>query len=153
MTTQNTRAATPIPRQPLVLALLLNLLWINASEVARYFGLVMPMMREGLPGIPDAAPMSLPIFLIWGVWDTILVVGTTGFAWLYMDRFGTGVKQALAAGTWFWLLVFGLLWLGSWNMNTAPTQVVLVALPLAWLEQIVAALIVRWCLLRPARSS
>lgn len=143
-----TTTHAPFPRKPLLTALLINLVWINASEIVRYFVWVMPMMREGLPGIPDAAPMSLPVFMVWGVWDTILLAGTTGFAWLYMDRFGASIKDAIAAGTCFWLMVFGLLWLGAYNMNTAPGAVLAVALPLAWLEQVVAALIVRWCLLR-----
>ena len=49
--------------------------------------------------------------------------------------------------------MFVFLWLGLFNMNLAPWQVLLVALPLAWVEMAVAALIVRWAMLRGARSA
>jgi hypothetical protein len=48
--------------------------WINASEIFRYFTLVMPMTRETLATVPNVAPMNLPVFLVWGLWDTLLVV-------------------------------------------------------------------------------
>jgi hypothetical protein len=50
---------------PLSLALLINFLWINTSEVFRYFAFVMPMMRDAFPNVPDVAPMNVPVFLIW----------------------------------------------------------------------------------------
>ena len=44
--------------------LLANFVWINASEVFRYFAFVMPMMRQALPQVPDVAPMSVAIFMV-----------------------------------------------------------------------------------------
>jgi hypothetical protein len=137
------RRGTP---RAFVTALVLNTIWINLSEVFRYFAFVMPMMREALPGVPDVAPMNLPVFLIWGVWDTILVVAATGFAWLILERFGRSAQVAIAAGSAVWAAVFVVLWLGLWNMNLATTGILAVALPLAWVEMVVAALIVRWAM-------
>lgn len=125
-------------------ALALNFLWINASEVFRYFAFVMPMMREAFPTLPDIAPMSLPVFLVWGLWDTVLILAATFLSWLMLERFGNTVRTALAAGTLIWATVFVILWLGLYNMNLAPLQVLLIALPLAWIEMVAAALIVRW---------
>ncbi|WP_057462133.1 hypothetical protein [Pseudovibrio sp. POLY-S9] len=130
------------------LALLLNLLWINASEVFRYFAFVMPLMRSSLPQLQDVAPMNLPVFMIWGVWDTVLVLAATGLSWVLLERFGPTIRNALYAGSAIWATIFVILWLGLWNMNLATTQIVLTALPLAWLEMIVAALIVRWMMVR-----
>ncbi|WP_108818872.1 hypothetical protein [Pseudovibrio sp. Alg231-02] len=130
------------------LALLLNLLWINASEVFRYFAFVMPLMRSSLPQLQDVAPMNLPVFMIWGVWDTVLVLAATGLSWVLLERFGPTIRNALYAGSAIWATVFVIFWLGLWNMNLATTQVVLTALPLAWVEMIVAALIVRWAMVR-----
>ncbi|KZL26047.1 hypothetical protein [Pseudovibrio sp. WM33] len=130
------------------LALLLNLLWINASEVFRYFAFVMPLMRSSLPQVQDVAPMNLPVFMIWGVWDTVLVLAATGLSWVLLERFGPTIRNALYAGSTIWATIFVILWLGLWNMNLATTQVVLTTLPLAWLEMIVAALIVRWMMVR-----
>jgi hypothetical protein len=132
------------------MALLLNMLWINASEVFRYFVFIMPMMRAALPDIPDVAPMDLPTFLIWGIWDTILIFAITGFSWLVFARAGATRANAVYAGTAAWLGIFVILWVGLFNMNLATPAIVLTALPLAWFEMIVAALIVRWCLGRKA---
>ncbi|MEM7270916.1 MAG: hypothetical protein AAF401_16885 [Pseudomonadota bacterium] len=147
MTLAETHAATP--RMPgFWLAFFVNMVWINASEVFRYFAFVMPMMRDALPGVPDAAPMDLTVFLIWGVWDTILVSAVTLLAWIALDRFGATSRNALAVGTGLWTAIFVILWLGLFNMNLAPASVLAVALPLAWVEMVVAALIVCWAIQR-----
>lgn len=129
---------------PFARALLANLVWINASEVFRYFAFVMPMMRESFPGVPDIAPMTLPVFLIWGVWDTILVVTATLLPWMAMRLFGASAIRTVLYGSGVWLAVFGILWLGLYNMNLATPRVLAVALPLAWAEMVIAALIVWW---------
>ncbi|MCB1493176.1 MAG: hypothetical protein KDJ77_15500 [Rhodobiaceae bacterium] len=144
MTTFSSRSRFDGDLRPLWMAIGLNLLWINLSEVFRYFAFVMPMMREALPMVPDVAPMNAPVFLVWGVWDTILVIVASGLSWLVFERFGPTVRVALAAGTLVWVAIFVILWLGLFNMNLAPSAVLLVALPLAWVEMVVAALIVRW---------
>jgi len=121
-----------------------NALWINASEVFRYFAFVMPITRESFPQIENVAPMNLTVFAVWGLWDTILLFAVTGFVWMFLERFGHGKGKAILAGTLVWLAVFGILWLGLWNMNLATTRVLAFALPLSLLELIVAALIVHW---------
>ncbi len=134
------------------LALGLNFLWINVSEVFRYFAFVMPMMRDAFPNIEDVAPMNLSVFLIWGIWDTILVCAATFIPWVCLERFGPTVRNAVWAGTGMWATVFVILWLGLWNMNLTPLSVLGVALPLAWLEMVVAALIALWVMGRTDRS-
>lgn len=133
-----------IPRA-LVVAVAINALWINASEIARYFAFVQPMMRRALPQVPGVAPMNLPVFLSWGVWDTLVLLAITGFTWMFLERFGNSKRNAILAGTLVWLAIFVVLWLGLFNMNLATMEVVLTALPLAWIEMVVAALIVVWC--------
>jgi len=44
--------------------------------------------------------------------------------------------------------VFGLIWLGIVNMGLAPAKFIWAALPLAWLEQLVAAGITFWTIRR-----
>jgi hypothetical protein len=125
-------------------AFLANFVWVNASEVFRYFVILRSMLQAAFPQIPDVAPMNLPIFLSWGVWDTILVGAVTSFTWAYLDRFGDGIQNTLTAGALVWLAMFVLLWLGLLNMNLATLGIAAVALPLALLEMLVAALIVNW---------
>ncbi|MCF4167473.1 hypothetical protein L2U69_17630 [Zavarzinia compransoris] len=130
------------------LALILNLLWINASEIFRYFVFVMPMMRDAFPMVDGVAPMNLPVFLVWGAWDTVLVVAACVICWLVLDRFGPSLRNALIAGTLVWATAFVILWLGLFNMGLATGAVMAVALPLAWIEMAVAALIVGWAMRR-----
>ena len=129
---------------PFTAALIVNFVWINASEVFRYFAFVMPMMREAFPMVPGVAPMNLPVFLIWGVWDAILVLTATLLPWMAMKLFGASALRAVLYGTAVWMSVFAILWLGLWNMNMATAGVLAVALPMAWVEMEVAALIVWW---------
>lgn len=128
--------------------LLANLVWINASEVFRYFAFVMPMMRQALPQVPDVAPMSVAIFMVWGLWDTILLLAASGAAWLFLDRYGATTRNALIVGTLIWGAIFLIFWLAAFNMNLATPKILAVALPLAWVEMVFAALIVRWGMLR-----
>lgn len=122
----------------------INLVWINLSEVFRYFVFVMPMMRTAFPEMPDIAPMNLQVFVIWGLWDLILVSVVTGFVWIFLDWSGAGRGRAVLAGTLIWVAIFCIFWLGLWNMNLATAPILGVALPLSWLELAIAALIVHW---------
>ena len=136
--------APPIPIRAFALTALINAVWINASEVFRYFAFVMPMMREAFPQVQDVAPMNLIIFVRWGVWDTILLLAVTGFVWIYLERFGASLRNALIAGTLVWASIFGILWLGLFNMNLATVPILAVALSLSWLEMLLASLITLW---------
>ena len=145
--------AQPAWRTPLTTALIVNFCWINLSEVFRYFALVMPMMRDALPMIPDVAPMNLGVFMIWGVWDTILVAAATLIPWLALNVLGGTLRNALLAGTGVWLAVFVIFWLGTYNMNLTTPATVITALPLAWFEMAVAALVVWWVCFRPDQGA
>jgi hypothetical protein len=142
MTTFNSDRASQWP-SGLTKALIANLVWINASEVLRYFAVLRAMMKSTFPQIPEIAPMNVPVFLSWGVWDTLLLFAATGFSWLYLERFGNNLRNAVVAGTIVWLSIFVILWLGLFNMNLATPSIVAAMLPWAWVEMVVAALIVR----------
>jgi hypothetical protein len=131
------------PLRAFLITCLVVSLWVNASEVFRYFVFIMPMMRETLAGVPDVAPMSFPIFMVWGVWDTILVLMTVVFYWLYAERFGASRASAVIAGTLAWAFFFLLFWIAMLNMNLAVPGMAAVALPLAWIELVIACLIAR----------
>ena len=124
------------------LALGLNFVWINVSEVARYFGLVKPMLHEAFPGADNIAAITPGIFASWMVWDTILILAATGFYWMYLHQFGRSLRNVLLCATWFTVTVFGLIWLGIVNMGLAPASFIWAALPLAWAEHLIAAYIV-----------
>ncbi|MGH1339811.1 MAG: hypothetical protein ACRBFS_27070 [Aureispira sp.] len=118
---------------------LMTSIWVNISEVFRYFLIVMPTMREELASISNVAPMDWWIFSIWGLWDTILTASIVFITWLCYKSFGTGKRTILIAGTISWGMFFLLFWIGMVNMNLANPTLLIVTLPLCLLETMVAA--------------
>lgn len=118
---------------------LITSIWVNVSEVFRYFLIVMPEMRKDLSGIPNVAPMDWIVFSIWGVWDTILAASVVYLTWLAYKVYGTGRRAFLVSGTTSWVMFFLLFWVGMVNMNLANVQLLISTLPLSLLETMVAA--------------
>jgi hypothetical protein len=116
-------------------------IWINASEIFRYFVFVMPMTRQTLAMVPDVAPMNLPVLLTWGLWDTLLVAMSVTLTWLYARAFGVSLRSAVIAGTLAWLFFFVLFWVAMLNMNLAGAATAAITLPLAWIELVVASVL------------
>lgn len=133
---------SPVTGRQFWIALAINSVWINASEIWRYLVIIKPLLHETFPGRTDIAPFTLPIFGLWSIWDIWLVFAATGFFWLYLNWAGRTIRQSLIAATFFTITVFGLLWFAVANMGLAPMRFFWTALPLAWAEQAVAALIV-----------
>jgi hypothetical protein len=123
---------------------LITTLWINVSETFRYFAFVMPIMREDLAMIPNVAPMNLIVFSIWGAWGTLLTLMVMWIVWLCIRQLSSKKRVALIAGTTMWACFFVLFWLGLVNMNLAKPSLALCALPLAWIEMVVAAWLAQW---------
>jgi len=116
-------------------------LWVNASEVFRYFVLVRPEMHEYLSAIPNVADMNWGIFAIWGLWDTLLTALYVFLFWLCAQAFGNNLKSVLVSGFMSWCFFFLLFWVGMANMNLSSWSYLLIVLPLALIETLVAALI------------
>jgi hypothetical protein len=127
-------------RQFIVVTLIVSV-WVNVSEVFRYFVIVMPETRAFLSMVPNIAPMNWPVFLIWGAWDTMLTASIVFTFWLVAQRFGNNTRSIIIAGLASWAAFFVLFWVGMVNMSLAEPKLALIALPLALLETIVAAFI------------
>lgn len=125
-------------------ALFVNFIWINVSEVCRYFVFIMPMMRSAFPSVEGIAGMDIPTFMVWGVWDTVLVFVTTSICWLYFEKFGCGLRRMVQAGLLVWSSVFVIFWLALFNMSLASIEILAVAWPLSCLEILVAAAVVKF---------
>jgi hypothetical protein len=122
-----------------VIVVLLVSIWVNASEVFRYFIIVMPETRDFLSVVPGVAPMNLPVFAIWGVWDMVLTTSCVFMFWLVSQVFGNNYRSIVIAGTMSWVFFFVLFWVAIINMALAHPSLALKALPLAWLELVVAS--------------
>lgn len=116
-------------------------LWVNASEVFRYFVLVRPEMHEYLSVVPNVADMNWGIFAIWGLWDTLLTALYVFLFWLCAQTFGNNLKSILISGFMSWCFFFLLFWVGMANMNLSSWSYLLIVLPLALIETLVAAFI------------
>jgi len=131
------------------LALGINFIWINLSEIARYFGVIKPMLHDAFPGASHIAAVTPTIFISWMVWDTILIMAATGFYWIYLHYFAPTIRHVMLSASFFTITVFGLIWLGVVNMGLVSSNFIVAALPLAFLEQLIAAYIVQWAIRRP----
>lgn len=118
---------------------LITSIWVNISEVFRYFIIVMPEMHRDLAAIPNVAPMNLFVFSIWGIWDTILTASIVYVTWLCHSKFSTKNSTILIAGIFSWIMFFLLFWIGMINMNLANPKILLYTLPLSLFETLVAA--------------
>lgn len=145
MTAQSDTYARPV--KAFWIAFVGNMIWINASEIWRYFAIVKPMLHDAFTGVEHVGAVTPTIFASWMIWDTILVLSASGFYWLFLSARANTISSAVFAASAFTITVFGLLWLGVVNMGLAPARFLVAVLPLAWVEQVVAALIV-WFTLR-----
>ena len=121
-------------------------MWIHAAENFRYLLFVRPMLQDSLAMVPNVAPMTLPYFVSWGVWDTMLAAMTTLWVWLYAQVFGRSVRSAVIAGTLSWLGSFVFFWHAFANLNLATFADLFVEPPMSWVELVVAALFAHYLL-------
>ena len=124
-----------------ILITIITSLWVNASEVFRYFVLVRPEMHDYLSTVPNVADMNLTIFVIWGLWDTLLTALYVFLFWLCASVFGNNAKSILISGFMSWCFFFLLFWVGMANMNLSNWGYLLIVLPLALVETLIAAYI------------
>ncbi|REL27069.1 hypothetical protein DXX93_11170 [Thalassotalea euphylliae] len=116
-------------------------LWVNASEVFRYFIFVRPEMHEYLSVVPNVADMNWGIFAIWGLWDTLLTALYVFLFWLCSQAFGNNTKSVIISGIMSWCFFFVLFWVGMANMNLSSWSYLVIVLPLALIETLVASYI------------
>jgi len=122
----------------LIVTLIVSI-WVNISEVFRYFVIVRPEMHKALSAIPNVADMNFTIFFIWGLWDTLLTGLFVFLFWLCAQVFGNNRRSVLISGIVSWCFFFVLFWVGMANMNLSSWVFAGMVLPLALLETMVAA--------------
>jgi len=121
---------------------LITSIWVNISELIRYFSYVRPQMQEHFPSIPNMGRIwDLQIIAVWGFWDTLITCLYVFLFWLCAQAFGNNRKSVLISGFMSWAFVFVLYWVASANMYLASWSNLPVVLPLALLETLVASYI------------
>ena len=114
-----------------IIITLLTSIWINISEVFRYFVLVMPRVKAYWNNLETVADMNWTIFGIWGIWDTILSAMVVFFFWLYSKVFGNNIRSVFISATLSWIFFFVLYWIGAANMGYSDWSILLITLPLS----------------------
>ena len=127
-----------------VIIIAMTSIWINISEVFRYFVIVRPEMHNFLHMLPNVADMNWMIFALWGIWDTVLSILVVFTFWLMAEKFGHNKRTALIAGTFSWFWLFFMFWFALANMNLASWSFVPVPMVLSWIEMVVASFIALW---------
>ncbi len=123
-----------------VQVVLITSIWINASEVFRYFVLVRPAVQEFWSGTDRmVADMNPMIFGVWGLWDTLVTIVLVVAVWLLRQSSENKRQVILRAATFAWAAIFLVFWVAAANMNLSGWQILLIALPLSWLEMLVGA--------------
>lgn len=118
---------------------ILTSIWINLSEVFRYFVFVMPRTKSFFNHQSGIAEMNLGIFAIWGIWDTLLTAILVFVFWLTTQSFGNTTKAIFIGGTTVWASVFVIFWVATANMGLCEWTILGITLSLSWLEMIVGA--------------
>jgi hypothetical protein len=118
---------------------LITSIWVNISEVFRYFVIVVPALKKHLAALSDFAPVNWGVVLVWGVWDTVLTAGIVFITWLCYKVYGKSTKTIFIAGVTSWAMFFLLYWVGMANMNLTKVDLLAYTLPLSLLETIVGA--------------
>lgn len=125
-------------KQFLVVTLITSV-WVNISEVFRYFVLVMPRLKAIFDSKTGVAEMDWIIFTIWGFWDTLLTAVLVFIFWLYSKSYGFNIKSAVISGSIVWGAVFVIFWVATANMGLSDWNMLLITLPLSWFEMVVGA--------------
>ncbi len=118
---------------------LLTSLWINLSEVLRYFLWVRPNTQAYFADRLGIAEMNVLIFSIWGIWDMLLTASLVFTLWLCARQFGNNGIAIWIAATQTWITLFVLFWVATANMGLASWSSIWMTLAWAWLEMVVGA--------------
>ncbi|GAA0728640.1 hypothetical protein GCM10009430_37910 [Aquimarina litoralis] len=121
-----------------VFVVVLTSIWIHISEVFRYFVLVTPRVKSYWNNSESIADMNWMIFGIWGLWDTILTAMIVFTFWLYSQRFGNTNRSVISSALVSWVFFFVLFWVGAANMGYSDWSILLITLPLSFVELLIA---------------
>ncbi len=125
-------------RQFIIITLLTSI-WVHISEIFRYFVFVISRVQAFFEHKEGVAIMDIGIFSIWGLWDTLLTAIMVFVFWLYSRVFGNNRVSVFVSATIVWLAVFVIFWVATANMGLSNWSILLITLPLSWVEMIVGS--------------
>ena len=87
----------PFRIKAIVRVILWTSIWINISEVFRYFSIVRPNIQRFFNHQEGIAAMDWIIFSIWGAWDMLLTTMVVLTCWLFINILGNNRKSIVLA--------------------------------------------------------
>jgi hypothetical protein len=129
------------PVRKLITISLLASIWQQFSQFLRYLFIVKKEVQTTLSTVPNVAIIDVPIFIIWGLWVTVITLLIVFVHYLYTEKFGRSIYSTLVSGTISWMFFYLLFWVGLAQMNLARWQFVPYVLILAWIETIITVFI------------
>ncbi len=117
-------------------------IWINISEVLRYFVFVMPRMEIDASAVSTTS--ELAIYSIWWFWDTLLTAVLVFAFWLTAKSFDNTNKSVFISSFFIWTAVFVIYWVATANMGLSSWDMLLTTLPLSLLEMLIGAWLTSW---------
>lgn len=120
---------------------LLTSIWVNISEVARYFIYVKGKMDSFLHMVPNIGLIwDVEVLIIYAVWDTLITAYFVFIFCLCMKVFGNNMKAIFVSALTSWMF-FVLFWLILIGMQLGEWSTMITILPFTLLETIVASYI------------
>ena len=116
---------------------LLASIWINISEVFRYFLIVMPQVKSFFNDRPEIATMDWGIFIIWTIWDMLLTAILVFFFWLVAQVYGNSKRSILISSSVICVAIFVMFWVATANMGMSYWKPLVIILPLCWIEMFI----------------
>ncbi|PCH59695.1 MAG: hypothetical protein COC05_06325 [Gammaproteobacteria bacterium] len=124
-----------------IIVVLITSIWVNLSEVLRYFLVVRPKTITYLSMVPDISSINYKIAVIWGFLDMLLTCLYVFLFWLCAQTLGNNTKSVIISAVVAWCFFFVLFWVGMANMNLPGWAFLIVVLPLTLIETLVASFV------------
>ena len=121
---------------------LIGLVWVQISEIWRYFAIVKPETVRYFSAISIDEMSHVDNVIVWGLWGTLLTFSSLVIYRLVRQRIGKGIKTVFMSTVLSWGHFFVLFWIGSANMGLAEWSFVAIPLSLSFIELLVLNLLV-----------
>ena len=115
-----------------VLPILLTTIWISVSEFVRNEFILKTYWVEHYKKMGLVFPSENINGAFWGIWSLCFAI-----AIFIMTKKFTLFQTTLLS----WFVGFVLMWIVLWNMSVLPTDILIFAIPLSFLEAFVAGFI------------
>ncbi len=118
----------------IILPILIAAIWISVSEFVRNEFLLKSYWTDHYETLGLIFPSEPVNGAVWGLWSLCFAVSI----FIIAKKF-TLLQTAFLS----WFAGFVLMWIVTWNMSVLPVNILLIAVPLSFLEAFLASFIIK----------